>query len=130
MADLLTIQREQTRHFIAYDPQSIVLIPTVYSMTAQGGQSESAGSPRDAQDMRLIALNPQQRITITTSGGRERIIDFHLLGTYDAEMEVGDHWLDADGNRYEVVHIDAGHGYEKKGYVELHRSSDRPVVTS
>lgn len=123
MAFDIEVQRALTLKYIAYDPTTIALIPVVRSGNDEGGQSIVDGPPREPQTFKLIALTANQRMTLTVSG-KERIIDYHLMGAYDSEMEVGDHWSDSDGNRYEVISIQAGHGYERKGFVEVHRSGD------
>lgn len=119
----IDVLREQTLKYIAYDPITIALIPVVRADTDEGGQSIVDGPPRTPQIFKLIALTSNQRLELTVSG-KERIIDYHLLGAHDSLMEVGDHWSDSDGNRYEVIAIQAGHGYERKGFVEIHRVGD------
>lgn len=119
----IDVLREQTLKYIAYDPIILSLIPVVRSGTDEGGQSIVDGPPRAPQTFKLIALSANQRRELTVSG-KERVIDYHLLGAHDSLMEAGDHWSDSDGNWYEVIRIDAGHGYERKGFVEVHRTGD------
>jgi len=119
----IDVLRQQTLKYIAYDPIELSLIPVVRSTTVEGGVSIVDGPVRDPQTFKLIALTSNQRLTLTVAG-KERIIDYHLMGAHDSIMEVGDHWSDSDGNWYEVHAIQAGHGYERKGLVEQHRTGD------
>lgn len=111
--------RAQTTAFIATDPTSIVLTPTVRTRTAAGGWAVSDGVDRAAQTFKLIPMTYQQKPTVTVDG-KERIIDYTLLGEWDAIMERGDYWITEDGKRWEIVELAPGHGYETKGLVEVH----------
>jgi hypothetical protein len=116
----LKAQRKNTSWFIAYDPIQVTLIPRTQTRTASGGTSFVDGEPRLPQIMRLIATTSDQKSTVTLDG-KERQIDFVLLGQWDAEIEPYDYWRDEEGQRYEVVEIvSAGRLYERKGLVVLH----------
>lgn len=110
--------RLTTALFIDMDPTEVVLIPRVETPTATGGKSYTDGTPRTSQTFKLIPLTYDQRPTVTLAGV-ERIIDYHLLGLYDAEMAVGDFWM-VDDTKYEIIAMSDGHGYETKGLVFRH----------
>lgn len=111
--------RAVTEAFIEMDPVDLVLIPTDETLTESGGQSTVEGTPRPVQRFKLIPMTFDQRPTVTVAGV-ERLIDYHLLGKWDATVKVGDHWTDPDGTMYEVVALADGHGYETKALVQRH----------
>lgn len=113
----LDIQRRMTREFIASAPTEIVLIPTVSTVLPSGGKSSVDGTPRAAQNFKLIPMTFDQRPTITVDGV-DRVISYTLLGEYDAAMAVWDHWTGDDGSVYTIVAFAPGHEYEKKALVE------------
>jgi hypothetical protein len=115
----LTVLRGMTKLFIAQDPIKLDLIPTVITQTPSGGQIKEDGDPRPTQTFKLIAMSYTQRPTVTVSG-KERIIDYTLLGEWDAEVAVGDHWVGEDNKLYEVLFMVPGYGYETKAWVECH----------
>lgn len=114
--------RRGTVNYISYDPTTIELIPTVKTRTDSGSTVEEDGTPREPQDFKLISIEftPQGTNPTVTVDGVERVIGFYLLGAWDADIEVGDHWTGDDGRRYEVIALMDGHGYESKGAVEAH----------
>jgi pyridoxine 5'-phosphate synthase PdxJ len=116
----LKVQRRNTAMYIAYDPIQVTLIPRTQTRTPSGGTKFEDGEPRLAQVMRLIPTTSDQKPTVTLDG-KERQIDFVLMGQWDAEMQPYDYWRDEEGQRYEVVEIiSAGKLYERKGLVVLH----------
>lgn len=116
----LAVHRKNTEWFIAWNPIDLVLIPKVRTKTGSGSVIED-GPPRPVQRMRLIPQSETTPPTIIDSGtGQERVISFVLLGTYDAQMDVGDHWTDDAGNYYEVINVNDYNGYEVKGLIEAH----------
>lgn len=119
-------QRRLTKVYIDYDPTVITLIPTIKTATPTGGYTESDGPPRIPQTFKKIAVAAFSAAPRITIAGVERIIDYVLLGEYDSIMEPGDHWFDSNGDRYTVIAIEAGHGYERKGFAE--RKKYPPVV--
>lgn len=117
-------QRRQTEAFIAMDPRTIVLTPMVEVVTPGGGRAMEAGTPRAEQTFKLIPMTFDQRPTVT-AGGVERVIDYTLLGRWDAEGEVWDVFtLEGTAERYQVVAISDGHQYEKKFLCERHLYKD------
>lgn len=116
----LRVQRKNTSWYIAYDPIQVTLIPRTKTRTPSGGTAFADGIARLPQIMRLIPTTSDQKPTVTLDG-KERLIDFTLMGQWDAEMEPYDYWRDGEGQRYEVVEIvSAGKAYERKGLVVLH----------
>jgi hypothetical protein len=116
------VLRQGTLDYIAMDPTTITLIPTVRTKQDDGSFIEEDGTPRDPQTFKLISVEftPQgQKFTITQDG-IERVIGFYLLGAWDCIMQARDHWIGDDGRRYTVIALMDGHGYETKGAVEAH----------
>lgn len=121
-ATTLSVLRQGTKDYIAIDPIEIALIPSVATRTASGSTVYEDGTPRAVQTFKLITLEftPRERQPVVTQDGVERIIGAYLLGAWDCVMQPRDHWIGADGRRYEVVALMDGHGYETKGAVEAH----------
>src|ERR1700742_1956592 len=92
----LRVNRRNTEFYIAYDPVQIILIPRVKTRTASGGTTFSDGDARAPQVFRLIPTISDQKPTVTLDG-KERLIDFTLMGQWDAEMEPYDYWRDGEG---------------------------------
>jgi hypothetical protein len=115
----IDLQRRSTQFMIDDDPTDIELIPRdLVTKSANGGQYQQPQSPRAMQRFKLIPMTSSQKTTVTADG-RERIIDYTLLGAWDATVEIGDYWVDA-GKRYEVVALSPGHNYETKALIEAH----------
>jgi hypothetical protein len=113
------IQRNLTELFIGCDPKTIILIPRVETTTPGGGKSYADGTPRKPQTFKLSLLGNDQR-PIATVSGQERRIEYHLIGPHDAEIAVGDYWVEDDGTRFEVMGFTDGYGYERKALVYRH----------
>jgi hypothetical protein len=117
-------QRRMTKAFIDADPTVISLIPQNEVITPGGGRKLEQDQPRADQTFKVIPMTFDQRPTVT-AGGVERIIDYTLLGTWDAEGAVWDRFTLSDPNEYYlVVAIADGHGYEKKFLCERHLLRD------
>lgn len=116
---VLTAQRQATLAYIAYDPTTIVLIPSARVATASGGFSEVDGTARTAQSVKLIELAYDQRPTLTVAG-IERVIDYHLMGRWDMAIAVGDYWYDSEGTRWDIVGFSEGWDYMTKAYAARH----------
>jgi hypothetical protein len=114
--------RQGTLDYIAMDPTDIALIPLVKTKTDSGSEIREDGPPRAVQTFKLISVEftPQGQTTTIVQDGIERVIGFYLLGAWNCIMMPGDHWIGADGRRYEVIALMDGHGYETKGAVEAH----------
>lgn len=113
------VQRRMTAAFIADDPTTAQLIPVTRVAQLNGGFKEQAGTPRVAQTFKLSLLAYDQRPTITVAGV-ERIADYHIIGSYDMLIAVGDYWVDESGTRYDVVGLTEGWDYETKAFVSRH----------
>lgn len=124
-AATIEAQRRITEAFILLDPTAIVLVPKNETITPGGGRAMVAGTPRAEQTFKVIPMTFDQRPTVT-AGGVERIIDYTLLGRWDAEGEVWDTFTLQDGvaEYYQVVAIADGHLYEKKFLCERHLFKD------
>lgn len=114
----LALHRKNTEWFIAWNPYEVILIPRIRQKTGSGSKFID-GSPRLTQTMRLI---PQSETTqpLATDEGIERLITHVLLGRWDADMAVGDHWTDMAGIRFEIINISTPNGYETKALIEAH----------
>jgi hypothetical protein len=115
----LLIHRRNTEYFIAWNPYPVTLIPRERTKTASGSKWVD-GSPRVVQTMRLI---PQSETTppLTTADGKVRSITHVLLGRWDADMAIGDHWIDTIGSTFEIVDMSTPNGYELKALIEEHK---------
>ena len=121
----LAAQQRITEGFIAIDETSVVLIPQTETITPNGGRRLTEDTPRDAQPFKVIPMTFDQRPTVT-AGGKERLIDYTLLGTVDSVVEINDIWFldDQPESYYLVVAITDGHGYERKVLCERHLMKD------
>lgn len=117
----LAVNRLQTTAFIAARPINLALIPVASTKTASGGTIKGDLPARAPQTFRLI----EQTTTQGNSPGRLHAGDGHqlrvvwqLLGEWDAELAVGDHWVDAaTGAGYQVDELLPFNGYERRGRV-------------
>lgn len=116
----LAAQRKQTAAFIAADPEAVTvtLTPATRTRTATGGYQDVNATPRPPQRFKLSELAFDQRPTITVAGV-ERLLDYHLIGPHNAQIAVGDWWMDG-ATKYEVVGFSDGFGYETKAQVIRH----------
>ena len=115
----LLIHRRNTEYFIAWNPYPVTLIPRERVKTSSGSKWVD-GSPRVVQTMRLI---PQSETTppVTTADGKVRSVTHVLLGRWDADMAIGDHWTDTIGSTFEIVDMSTPNGYELKALIEEHK---------
>jgi hypothetical protein len=116
----LAVNRKNTKAFIDARPSTLALIPTTVVRTEAGGKRASDGPPRVAQVLRVIeqaSAYGNSPGLLPTQDGQQRRVTYQLLGEFDAVMAVGDHWLDADGIRYEVRELLPYNGYERRARV-------------
>lgn len=110
--------RVGTIAFIAANPTDLALIPRKRIKTGTGTTFQDQPA-RKVQRLCLIdqssARSPQPGL-IQTSDGRERLVDFILLGTHDAVVELWDYWVDASGT-WEVAQLFPANGYEVRAAV-------------
>lgn len=118
-AGTLAAQRKVTAAFIADDPTVVALIPRTRTSTGTGGFTDTSGTARDPQTVKLSELNFGTP-PIVTVAGVERIVDYHLIGPWDMEIEVGDYWVDDAGTKYEVIGFTEGWSYMTKALVSRH----------
>lgn len=116
----LVVNRKNTKAFIAARPSTLALIPVQKTKTASGGTTYSDLPPRAEQVLRLIqtteAIGNVPGL-LTSLDGRQLKVISQLLGPYDAEMAVGDHWMDENGKRCEIGELLPYNGYERRAQV-------------
>lgn len=110
-------QRRMTQALIDDDPTQAALIPRTKAVTPSGGSAYTDGPPRASQRFKLSLLAFDQRPEVTLAGGVARKMDYHLIGPHDMTIEIGDHWTDADGTRYDVTGFSEGWDYMRKAFV-------------
>jgi hypothetical protein len=116
----LAINRRNTLRFIAARPLVLELVPSVTNRTETGGVALSDAPTRDAQTLRLIeqaSAYGNSPGLLPAQDGKQRRVRFQLLGAYDSTIAVGDHWIDTNGVRFEVVELLPFNGYERRGQV-------------
>lgn len=112
------MQRKVTQQFIESRPITVVLIPRTRTV-ARGVATFVNGTPRPPQVMTLIMQSPAGgSIEQHTGDGTERRIDFQLLGAWNSEGDIGDHWQDSNGQWWEVTAIVPENGYERRYVIE------------
>lgn len=116
----ISIQRANTRWFIAAKPSQIVLTPYVRSRVASGGWKYTAQDARDPQTFRIIEQSASGRAPqVTLTDGTQRAADFLLLGDIDVTVEIDDRWVLTDdaGRYWDVRDVVRSNGYEVRAWV-------------
>jgi hypothetical protein len=116
----LAVNRRNTLRFIAARPFVLQLVPSISARTETGGTAFSDGPLRSAQTLRLIeqaSAYGNSPGLLPAQDGKQRRVRYQLLGGYDATIAVGDHWVDGNGVRFEVVELLPYNGYERRGQV-------------
>lgn len=108
----LAAQRANTAAFIQAQPTTLALTPVKRQQLPTGGFIEVEQPPRLPQVLRVIHLSDQNRPLITVDG-KQYAAEVMLLGKHDATIVRRDRWS-SDGQRYEVLEVQAGHRYETK----------------
>jgi hypothetical protein len=111
----LGVQRKLTHAFIQTQPVELTLIPRERVKQPAGGWAYVDGAPRAPQTMRLVEPSSWPRPT-ATADGIERTVDFILLGDWDAELGLFDHFAH-DGATWEVVDLLHFNGWERRALV-------------
>lgn len=114
----LNLNRRLTRTFIAQFPTTVVLTPRARVRKPSGGFSLVAGDPRPPQVVSLLeqgTVGGLPRPTVTQEGV-ERVVEFQLLGEWDAQVETGDTFTH-QGKEWEVVDTFYDNGYEVRALV-------------
>lgn len=114
MIDLAT-NRKLTKDFIDALPVELVLTPRARVRKPAGGYGWEDQTPRAPQTMTLIEPGGDQRPTVTADG-IERVVEFELLGEWNAEMARGDVFTH-QGKDWELVEIFYENGYERRALV-------------
>jgi len=116
----LAIQRGVTEAFIEAEPVSIALRTRGRVRTPSGAYATSEGPARAPQTFKVIMVSPAGA-SIEQSGGdgTERRVDYVLLGTYDAQVGIGDFWEEG-ATRYEVSSVIPYNGYEVRANVRAY----------
>lgn len=111
------INRILTKLFIEQDPTVITLIPVEMVDMASGGTKPVDKTPRAPQIFKMIWQGGNSTGINTTADGQNRQFDFIMVGEYDAEVEIGDHWTDGS-QEYYVDGLEPFNGYEIKAHVK------------
>lgn len=112
----MQLLRDQTEWFIQANPFDLILIPINRVKQPGGGVAKVNQPPRAVQRLRLISMSYSQKPVITDDG-IEREIDLTLLGAWDSEIDIGDHWRDGEDLWYEVVEMVPYNGYEVRALI-------------
>ena len=107
----LSIHRKGTQRFIDADPTEITLIPST-EVWSGGSKVYGSESPRQPQNFKIIWSGSQDGVVVKSEGTTRRF-DFILVGTYDAEVAIGDHWNVGD-QHFQVEWVAPANGYEVK----------------
>lgn len=103
--------RELTTLFISMDPSVLTLTPVERSKQPAGGIIYVDGAARAPQTFKMIFQGGEGMID--ADGGKETKYQFVLLGEWDAEVEIGDFWVEGL-QKYVVVGKNPHNGYETK----------------
>ncbi len=90
--------------------KTITLIPTVRTFTG-GTETFADGTPREPQEFWMIW--PEGVGVVGTATETVRRTSFILVGNYDAEIAVGDHW-EAENQKHVIEYLYPFNGYEVK----------------
>ena len=114
----LQYHRINTTAFISMKPSIVTLIPQDKIRTPAGGYKFQDSAPRQPQVMRIIELGMNQTPPIIQlTDGTQREVDFWLLGEWDADIAVDDHWKNGDDREWLVGDIVRPNGYETRALV-------------
>lgn len=113
--------RAGTVAFIAANPVQLTLIPRKRITDGTGTRFQDQPA-RVEQELCLVdqstARSPVPGL-VQTSDGRERLVEWILLGRHDAAIELWDYWTDASGT-WEVAQVFPANGYEVRAAVVRH----------
>jgi hypothetical protein len=115
----LAVNRRNTLAFIASRPILLALIPQNRVKTSSGGFRYEDAPERAEQKLRLIeqaSAYGNSPGLLQSSDGKQRRVQYQLLGAYDAEIGVYDYWI-SGGLRFEVVELLPFNNYERRGQV-------------
>jgi hypothetical protein len=112
------VQREITHEFIMRRPVEIVLRPRERVRKPAGGFGWVEGEPRVPQVVSLLeqgTVGGDPRPTVTQDGV-ERVVEFELLGEWDAVVARDDVFTH-QGKEWEVIDLYHDNGYEVRALV-------------
>lgn len=115
----MTLHRKGTEKFIAADPTEIALTPSTETWVG-GTKVLSAATAKAAQTFKVIWSGSQDGIAVT-SQGKTRRFDFIIIGKYDSDIAIGDHWNVGD-QHFQVEWVAPYNGYEVKAGGSSHGS--------
>lgn len=115
----MTLLTASTAAFIADDPVDIVLTAGkgIAVETPSGGYDYTDSGEKPTQTFKLINTSGDSNNTSDSDGRSSVKFQYMLIGMPDADVEVGDWWVDGP-NRYTVTGILHRNGYEVKATVE------------
>lgn len=108
------VQRQLTAAFIEADFEMITLIPRELDKTSTGGKNFIEQPPREPQKFHIIEKGGAKDGRV--AGGTQHEEEFTLLGNWDALIGKHDVFT-LRGNRWEVVKVEWGNGYEQRALV-------------
>lgn len=115
----LKVNRLNTKAFIDANPTMVTLVPQAMQKTGTGTKYV-AQTPRLPQVMRIIdqtrTFGPEPG-TAVGGDGKQRKLEYQLLGEWDAEMGLHDFWVDANGIRWEIADLLPDQDYERRAQV-------------
>lgn len=115
----LAVNRKLTKWFIDRDPTSLILIPRVPQDRHGGSHRWVDGTPKNSQIFKIIYSGTDG--IVVTSDGKTRRFDFVIVGEYDANIQIGDHWAEGD-QQYVIEYLFPFNNYEIKGGGVTHGS--------
>lgn len=115
----LKYQRMNTAAFIDANPVYLTLIPRTLQMTGSGIKY-LPGVSRPEQKFRVIdqtrTFGPEPG-SLMGADGRQRKLEYQLLGVWDAVIGLYDYWVDNNGFLWEVADLLPDLGYERRAQV-------------
>lgn len=115
----LSAHRSVTDAFIAANPSTVTLTPRERVKTGSGTKLVE-GLARPPQVMRIIDQSSPKGPTpgmVIAGDGKQRKVEYQLLGRWDALVGLYDVFTDPQGIRWEVAEILPDNGYERRAQV-------------
>lgn len=109
------IQRRLTKAFIDVRPVSLSLIPRERLQQPSGGTKWAELPARETQVFTLVEPSGTPA-PVRTLDGKERVIEFMLVGEHDAELGVYDVFSHG-GHEWEVLYLHYPNGWETRAEV-------------